>query len=501
MQYVEKEVSARGSSTVFLTLILLLVLSLLFTLLEGVRMQGLKYNADQDCELAAESLLAEYCTPLLERYHLFLLDAGFGGGELDLEQTSETVMELLRDNAGENESVLSGYFNLYRIQPVSCEITDYQVITDQDGDAFYELVTDSMKSNLSQEAAETIYQRLQEADATNRQAGDTNERRNDAMDSLAEAEKENTESSENMTVFVQEKPENPIAYIADWKNTGILTLVGVNETSMSKQAVETSQNLENRSKENGTIKVSSADQSWYERILFQEYLMKYFSSYTAQKENTALQYELEYIIAGGGTDKENLATVATRLLAIREAANFVYLQTDRGKCSEALTLATLLIGYLGNPVLVKVMQEGILAAWAFAESVSDVKSLLQGEKIPLIKTSSEWSTDVTNLNRNQQFRASEHCEKGMDYRDYLRILLYLGKRSTQCFRAMDLMEQNICLLSGYETIRMDTMLDKLAFSCTYKANPLFLTFVTVGSITKDSYQWNLDQYGTYLQNE
>lgn len=501
--------SVSASSTIFLSLILLLVASLLFTLLEGARISGLKSNARMDSELVTESLLAEYCTPLVERYRLFLLDGSYGSGTLDTATIQNEAADLINENLSESGLLAGHSYDLYHMQAISCELKDYQLVTDGNGEAFYQLVTDYMRNHLSIEAAELVYQKMQDAEEAKNTAGDLDEKREDALDSIQQAKEEKEQmqpatkqvfKQASKAVQEQTAKENPIEYVADWKNTGILTLIGTDEQAMSKLAIDRTNCLENREKASGTMELSGSGE-WYERILFQEYLMKYFGCYTETKEDSALQYELEYLIAGGSTDKENLAEVATRLLAIREVANFIFIQADKGKVAEALTLATLLIGYSCNPILVKAVQEGILAAWAFAESVSDVKSLLNGERIPILKTSFQWSTEGKNLSRNQKFDSSKKCENGLDYRDYLRILLYLGNKNTQSLRAMDLMEQNLHLMEGYENIRMDAMLDQISVDYSYQANPLFLSFVTVGNIVQDPYQWTVSTQNTYLQQK
>ena len=500
--------SMAASSTVFLSLILLLVASLLFTLLEGARISGLKSNARMDSELVTESLLAAYCTPLVERYRLFLLDGSYGNGTLDATAIQNEATDLMNENLAESGLLAGHSYDLYHMQAVSCELKDYQLVTDGNGEAFYQLITDYMKNNLSIEAAELVYQKMQEAEEAKDTAGNLDEKREDALDSIQQAKEEKVQKEDAgkaskvaVNAVGQMQPaENPIEYVADWKNTGILSLIGADEQAMSELAIDRANCLENREKASGTMELSGSGE-WYERILFQEYLMKYFGCYTEAKEDSALQYELEYLIAGGSTDKENLAEVATRLLAIREAANFIFIQADKGKVAEALTLATLLIGYSCNPILVRAVQEGILAAWAFAESVSDVKSLLNGERIPILKTSFQWSTEGKNLSRNQKFDSSKKCENGLGYRDYLRILLYLGSKNTQSLRAMDLMEQNLHLMAGYENIRMDAMLDKILVDYSYQANPLFLSFVTVGNIVQNPYQWTVSTQNTYLQQK
>ena len=524
--------SASASSTVFLSLILLLVASLLFTLLEGARINGLRANARMDSELVTESLLAEYCTPLMERYRLFLLDGSYGSGNLDSSAIQKRAADLMDENLAENGLFTGRSYDLYHMQSTSCELKGYQLATDGNGEAFYQLVTDYMRNNLPLEAAELIYQKIKTADEAKDTAGNLDDKRKNAIDSIEKAKEEKqkndnvtTKESESktneskvnesklkggrlgaMAEIKSESPQsdqnakNPIEYVADWKNTGILSLIGVDEESMSKQSIDRTNSLEKRERTSGTMEVLGGGE-WYERILFQEYLMKYFGSYTETKADSALQYELEYIISGGGTDKENLADIATRLLAIREAANFIFIQADQAKCAEALTLATLLVGYSCNPILVKAIQEGILAAWAFAESVSDVKSLLNGDRIPIIKTSFEWSTDVKNIDKDKQFDSAKRCESGLDYRDYLRILMYLGDKNTQSLRAMDLMEENLHLVEGYQNIKMDAMLDKIGMDYSYQANPLFLSFVTVGNIVKSPYKWTVSTQNTYLQQK
>ena len=49
----------KGSMTIFVSLVMLLVASLLFTMLESARMPGLSAKADMNAMLSAESAFAE----------------------------------------------------------------------------------------------------------------------------------------------------------------------------------------------------------------------------------------------------------------------------------------------------------------------------------------------------------------------------------------------------------------------------------------------------------
>ncbi len=70
---------SNASITVFLSLVLLLILSFLFTLTEGARISTAKVEAERALSTAMDSVLAEYYGPLWEEYHIFGFYAGKGG--------------------------------------------------------------------------------------------------------------------------------------------------------------------------------------------------------------------------------------------------------------------------------------------------------------------------------------------------------------------------------------------------------------------------------------
>lgn len=494
----------KGSSTIFFALTLLLVAALIFTMLEGVHITGQQAMASLDSKSVTESLLAEYNVPLMERYHLFLLDGGDGKGQFSLVSLTQSAKARMEENLTEEAMLSKQIYDMFPTKLTAGKITGYQLVSDQQGEVFYRLVTDYMKHNLTKEAADSIYQKMKDASAAKDQAGDLDTKREDAMTGLKEASRDQEQKAEhaggmgspkkaqNETDTVEDtkrQKENPITYVKDWKNTGILKLIEADTSAMSDAKLDLPETLSKRDKNQGTQRIQKKD-DWYGRILFQEYLMKYFGCYVNAKEETCLRYELEYLIEGKAADKENLSGIATKLLAIREAANFVYLQTDTAKKSEALTLATLIAGASANPLLVKALQEGILAAWAFAESVSDVRTIFAGKRIPLIKTAKDWSMDVKGLAADQKFEEAREDTHGLSYEDYLRILLYLGSRNKQCMRAMDLIEQNLRQFTEEKQLCMDHMLTGLSAAYQFQAEPMFLSFVTIGNLKASTYQWS-----------
>ena len=122
---------------------------------------------------------------------------------------------------------------------------------------------------------------------------------------------------------------------------------------------------------------------------------------------------------------ENLKGVVNRLLFIREAANVLYLFTDSQKQSEAEALAIAVAAVTGLPALVELIKISIILAWGYAESVVDVKTLLKGGKVPIMKTSKDWKVSIENLLHFQNVdTGKEENDKGLSYLDYLKIFLF-----------------------------------------------------------------------------
>ena len=112
------------------------------------------------------------------------------------------------------------------------------------------------------------------------------------------------------------------------------------------------------------------------------------TGYIEKKDRAAgrlLDYEIEYILCGRQSDKDNLNEVIFKLVLIREGLNLSYLVTDVQKKNECFGLALQLLGYTGNMVLIKAAQYFIMSIWAYAESVMELRELYAGESIATVK--------------------------------------------------------------------------------------------------------------------
>lgn len=64
----------KGYITVYLSLVTGILLSLLLTVIEGVRMHTIRTQTECVMDMAMDSALAEYHREMLEQYELFFID-------------------------------------------------------------------------------------------------------------------------------------------------------------------------------------------------------------------------------------------------------------------------------------------------------------------------------------------------------------------------------------------------------------------------------------------
>lgn len=220
-------------------------------------------------------------------------------------------------------------------------------------------------------------------------------------------------------------------------------------------------------------------------VLLNEYLLDYMPNYTT-KDIESARYDLEYILAGKKSDKENLAAVAQRLILLRQAMNYMYLVTDTEKKMVAREMAMTVLGAASATVVaVPVVTTLILMAWSYAEAVSDVKALLAGKKIPLMKTKENWnlSLETATAGKEAWSEASEN-QKGLDYKGYSRILLYLQAKDIKLYRSLDMMQVHAC--EENPDFRIKNCIYRLEATAKVRIVPMFLSVPFMQNNTLDA---------------
>lgn len=206
------------------------------------------------------------------------------------------------------------------------------------------------------------------------------------------------------------------------------------------------------------------------KLYFTSYLLEKFSAIDNPDEKKKLSYELEYVIGGKKSDKENLDIVVTKLVGMRFPVNYGFLLSDSVKKAEAETMAATLAGVIALPALIGVIKQAILFAWAFGESIMEVRALLSGEKVEVLKNKENWKLQLSSLLKLGKEEINvKKSESGLSYREYLRMLLFLQKEKEVTMRGLDVIEMNIRQKRG-EFFRVDSCISKLEIKsiCTIR---------------------------------
>lgn len=509
--------SAGGSISLFLALMLTLILSFLFTLLETARVRSLSILAERNLLLSLESAFGEYNVPMWQNYRMLFLDGGLAMKESDLSLLEESILE---DAYLEQKGT-----SFYHMALQNPEITEYGLATDNKGTAFWIQACKAAKEQLISGAAESLQGKVEKGEQLSQEKSDMEQKWNSAHDAIDQAKQieENaseedsnetgeTTSSDTVTTGNETEssasgtaetdlPSNPMEEVKTMKKSAILAMVVEDTSKVSAKTIVEEDCMENRKKLAGTM--AQPDRTAFEKIWFLQYLNHYFSCQTGQGKaggkSHALDYELEYCIGGEASDYENLEQVVKELLLIREAGNFATIMQDSGKKALALEIATAAVGFTGLAPLIEAVKIGILLSWSYIESIQDVHCLLSGGKVSLVKKTSEWKTDVSlGTGTLEEKAGKKEDEGGLDYREYLLILLVLVNEDTLVYRAMDIVEKNVRMLPGAESFCMDHQIYSVIADGLYTSEPLFLGFVSVGRKVDGIYHFNVRKQMSYL---
>ncbi len=467
----------KGSITVFFALVLSIVIVLICTSIESVKMMCARTQIANSADVGMYSLFAQYDRYLLEHYNLFYVDASYGTGELRMSQVYRTVEDYMDPILEQNYLDLS---------ICSGGITSFGLATDDHGQPFYGQVVGYMKDTLGIQGVQLLLDKIQEntgeveeQQEMRKQVEDNNSMA-DYDDEMARAGNDSAQAEAQLpdggAADVPEAlVENPIDTIQEIQKMGILELVVSNPASLSEQEIDTSGLTSHRELERGmgvltgeVLQSSAADHA-----LFQEYIMQKCGTYVHPSKGSGLKYQAEYIIGQSGSDKENLKKTANRLLIIREGVNFAHLYTDPGKRSQSAALAAAIASGFLVPPAAGMIEMVILLCWSFAESVLDVRALFDGSRVPLLKNTQNWNLSLENLPNlinELTVQRSDGDEQGLNYEDYLRALLFLESADSKIMGSMDMIEADIRNQQGRENFRMDCCLDAMEVEIDVRVN-------------------------------
>lgn len=462
------EKGAGGYLTVFLSLILSVMISLCLVLVLGARENTRRMELECVTDIGMNNILAEYHRELLRQYDLFFIDTSYGTPYASYENTAAHLQEYLEKNLGGENIFLSVlYGNPLKLKVDDIKITGVSAASDEEGAVLRRQAVDVMYQRVGVSYLEQLQSWLETVQTYELDTRDVLAEHQQAAAALDEW------NGTSVTVNGEEKIveiHNPGDALATLWEAGILNLVVEAPQELSALTIEPESCLSARQLLAGTGMNPDLDfsDSWWEQLFFQEYIMAYTGHYGMEKEDSYFKYQTEYILAGKEKDLENLKSVVYQLLGIRAVANMVYIVSDKEKMQVTEAAAAALAALCTIPQAAPVFQLVIVLTWALVESLIDVGQLLDGKRVPLIKTKEDWCCTLEDaMDFQGDAEQEEGVESGLLYEDYLRILLCLQDKKTMTYRLMDIMEMDIRRTPGNGDFRMDGCIDSVTATIQY----------------------------------
>lgn len=430
----------KGEITAFLSLIFVLLVSFILAMVESASIQTVKNQKRLDVDRAIFSLFGEYQKNLLEEYQVFALDSTYESGEYE-------------------EGLLLDRMAYYGSMGITQEITDIQLLTDNNGQAFREQVIKYMESK----TGITLVQNLTGL------ASRWEEREIQGEEMSEQLEEVLSENEESLSDLLPEEAGGELTV----SKGAILSLVLPSDFQLSGKTIRPEEQVSGRTCRTGRGSFperSGSTGGVEEKLLFEQYFMEKFSNAMEQKgENRNLDYEVEYILCGKESDAENLKSVVYQLLMFRFASNYAYLMSDTAKQGEAEAMAATASILLVNPELEPMIKQLILILWSFGESIMDLRSLLSGKKIAFTKKAENWQLQLSGLfklGKTEDTLEGKDDENGLTYQQYLHILTFIKGDTRLTMRTLDRVEQNLIQEKELSFFRADACVTKIKLQNT-----------------------------------
>ncbi len=421
----------KGEITAFMALLFILMLSVVGALIQSASQQIAQNRRRADILMALESTFAEYHPDLLNQYEIFA-------------------------RLGCTEDVLNNRMAYYGAKNTKHTIKQIQLLTDYDGAPFYEQAVRYMKDWLGMEDM----------------AGGS-----DVDWSMGDGykldEKELSNSLELKGLLEEENAQlptenNPIESVKDLKNKPLLSLLVSNQEELSNRSITPETLPSHRALQKGSF-AQEKQNGATDRLFFIAYIFEHFSNVTDEEQQAPLLYEQEYLLGGQASDQDNLEAVCKKIMNIRTVSNYTYLLTDSAKQAEAQAMALTLCSIISLPAITEVVKHAILFAWSYGESIVDVRALLKGKRVPMVKSSDSWQLQLSNLaglGTENEITNEKDTERGLSYQDYIKGLFLLETKETLSMRCLDLIESKLHIKADQCMTKVEIQSD--SFTTTYE---------------------------------
>lgn len=448
----------KGEITIYLSLSMAILISLLLAIIQSDIDKAMRMRTENAMDMAIQSVFAEYNKELLKNYDLYFIDSSYGTKSGDAYYTGEHIKNYLSYNLNPSKGQVTLFEkDLFGMSAGDVKVLLYSLATDNNGNVYKRQAIQAVKDRFGASIVEGLRGAKDEYYGSGIEGYNLAEKReNTRKEMISRAAKARNEEGKKIPF------KDPTKDI-ETQRMGILNSI-LDKSEISFENIDNSSLSSRREIKtgDGIVECSENLNSIVNNLLFIEYLGWKFGCYTNQISNTGNKYEIEYILKNKSSDAENLKSVVNQLLLVRETANTIFLFSNAAKRAEAEAVASVIAAMLLMPEITEIITDAILFSWAFAESCIDIRTLLDGGKVPIMKTDSTW---VLSFSQALVFKA--HLKDGMaksnglDYLTYLKIFLIMQNSDNQIWRSLDMIEKNLRGTSNNSEFKIDNCIEYL----------------------------------------
>ncbi|MCR4923485.1 MAG: DUF5702 domain-containing protein [Lachnospiraceae bacterium] len=427
----------RAEISIFMALILSLICIFILSLIESARFELIKYEMELKSDLALRSCFGEYSRELFEEFDLLYIDSSYRYGKGDIAYLEDHLKDYTDINLKSKKS------DFLRLKLNSLKIEDYLPASGKEGTAM----------------------------------------KNQAVYYIKNYGKEKYRSKLKEYISVMEDQEED--FIEQWDmhlNNGITgegktnpalevrnRLVSTNQLlngSYIYMKVLPYKDLPSKRKLNEGSYPEDKCREEEDDGYFEEYLMQKLGCYTEYDGDQALRCELEYMIAGGLKDKENMNYIVGELLSHRESVNLNLIKNDPYLRDKALDLAYEYV-HVEYPESVYEIRDSLIYAWAYGQACIDVNSLLCKGYVEADPARDDITLPLGDI-RNFRNYMGKGIGHGLSYKEYLGIMLLNTDRRKKKMRFMDVVEMDMRRKENTD-FRIDNCFEYVKASMNYES--------------------------------
>ena len=294
-----------GSITIFMSLMLMVVASLLFALLEGSRFMMLRMMAVLNSQSVTESVFAEYQVPAWQNYHLLMFDSSYDSGQLLLSKVNQKMQELGQENLNPTVIGFGRYSNFLQMNVTESSVVRYELATDQNAEPLLKQISQFMKKEFAADLAEDVYKKITDVQQSGKQGEKADQYLDGALETIEQAkeaeqetanrklllrsnvkskgqailsQKADLEAERNTDSRTGSEVENPMEEIKNAKGSPLLSQILSSEVGVSSKQISKEDGIEKRMLNAGNYD-SSGSSGMMDKIVILQYLKKYTSNF------------------------------------------------------------------------------------------------------------------------------------------------------------------------------------------------------------------------------